>query len=183
MLFKVALVSVLSALVAAIPRKNPYASFLSSAFVFDRTKSVAEIPSPQIPGGEFMGRPLDYGGSLDFGKPLSDSVGKLKVLTYDQRFNNYDEDTFQGAARYGKPVVKPHAAVHDTKAKKNKLYGPIKKWIPAVKKAQALQNDIVGSLEDKDFEESAQNDYSQSYARYELPQFEFANPVGYPVFF
>lgn len=166
---------------AGIPRKNPYASFLHSSFVFDRSRSVVEIPNPDLPGGEFMGHPLDYGGKLDFARPLSESVGKLKVQSYE--FSD-SLDTERGQTRYGKPIVKGYETAYETKLKNGKRYSSSKKRILAPAAANALRNDIAGALED--IEENARSDHSHTLARYNLPRVEpveFPGPLNYDVFF
>lgn len=140
-------------------RRSPYSSFrsihLPPGFHVEpsasrRTESFAEeLPKlDDSPAGDFVGHPLDYGSSLNFGGPLATSVGKVKVLDYASRMNG----EAGGASRYGKPLVKSYESIYDSKSQ------GAKKYTSAAKKHKQLQrpssrvhhdsseNEIEGSL-------------------------------------
>lgn len=138
-------------------RRSPYSSFrsihLPPGFQVEpsssrRTESFAEeLPKlDDSPAGDFVGHPLDYGSSLNFGGPLATSVGKVKVLDYAKRMNGEDGS----ASRYGKPLVKSYESIYDSKSQ------GAKKYKSAAKKHKPLQrptshhdsseNEIEGSL-------------------------------------
>lgn len=138
-------------------RRSPYSSFRSihlppgfqvEPLASRRTESFAEeLPKLEdSPAGDFVGHPLDYGSSLNFGGPLATSVGKVKVLDYATRMNGEEGS----ATRYGKPLVKSYDSIYDSKSQ------GAKKYKSAAKKHKQLQrptshhdsseNEIEGSL-------------------------------------
>ncbi|KAK8768139.1 hypothetical protein V5799_005080, partial [Amblyomma americanum] len=159
------------------PRRSPYSSFRSilppPGFHVEpsrRAESFAELPRLDSPGGDFVGHPLDYGSSLNFGGPLATTVGKVKVLDYASRMN-------ADGGRYGKPLVKPYESIYASKstgaqkyaAKKHKPQRPASR-----SQVESSENEIEGSVGGDDGAKDAASREASSLEDDQLSPFDFA---------
>lgn len=112
-----------------------------------RAESVVEVPNLEAPGGDFVGHPLDYGSSLNFGGPLATTVGKVKVLDYASRLNAEGGSS----SRYGKPLIKPYESIYEGKSQGGQKYTSAtkkQKQLPRPtwrSQGESSENEIEGS--------------------------------------
>ncbi|KAL3221075.1 hypothetical protein MRX96_029690 [Rhipicephalus microplus] len=139
-----------------------------------QTESFVEVPNLQSPGGDFVGHPLDYGSSLNFGGPLATTVGKVKVLDYASRLNAEGGSS----SRYGKPLVKPYESIYESKsqgaqkyAKKQKSSRPTWRSQPRESSENEIEgSSIGGGVKD----EASPTMQPSSLEDDQLPPFDFA---------
>lgn len=136
-----------------VRRPSPYSAFRSvrppAWFRVEpapsrQTESFVEVPNLQSPGGDFVGHPLDYGSSLNFGGPLATTVGKVKVLDYASRLNAEGGSS----SRYGKPLVKPYESIYESKSQGAQKYAKKQKSSRPTWRSQpreSSENEIEGS--------------------------------------
>lgn len=140
-----------------VRRPSPYSAFRSirppAWFRVEpapsrRAESFVEVPNLESPGGDFVGHPLDYGSSLNFGGPLATTVGKVKVLDYASRLNAEGGSS----SRYGKPLIKPYESIYESKSRGAQKYASAakkQKQLPprptSRSQGESSENEIEGS--------------------------------------
>lgn len=166
------------------PRRSPYSSFRivrpPPGFHVEpapsrRAESFAELPRLDSPGGDFVGHPLDYGSSLNFGGPLATTVGKVKVLDYASRMSADGGS----ASRYGKPLIKPYESIYASKSPGAQKYASAaKKHRPPQQRpssrAESSENEIEGSVGGDDGAKDAASREASSLEDDQLAPFDFA---------
>ncbi|XP_075545001.1 uncharacterized protein LOC142579063 [Dermacentor variabilis] len=197
MLLHVALVSCFASVtLAAAPthgpppppprRPSPYSAFRSirppvwfrvEPSTSRRAESFVEVPNLESPGGDFVGHPLDYGSSLNFGGPLATTVGKVKVLDYASRLNAEGGSN----SRYGKPLVKPYESIYESKSQGGQKYTSAtkkQKQLPRPtwrSQGESSENEIEGSsVGGGDVKDEASPVQPSQLEDDHLPPFDFA---------
>lgn len=142
-----------------------------------RAESFVEVPNLESPGGDFVGHPLDYGSSLNFGGPLATTVGKVKVLDYASRLNAEGGSD----SRYGKPLIKPYESIYESKSQGAQKYASgakKQKQRPSRptsrSQGESSENEIEGSSVGGGVKDEPLPMQPSSFEDDQLPPFDFA---------